>query len=425
MKKINCEYAQMLDKNDALKKYKDEFYLPNYLFYGANGLGPMSTYSEKTLSRVSQEWKTKLLSGWFSGEIPWFYYPERVGAMQADLVGAKEKELVLAQTTTTNLHSTLAAFYKPEKNKTKVVCDNQMFSSNKYVLDAQIKLKGYEPINEIVKVGANELIINEDDIITAMTDDVALIYLQTVIHSTGQLIDIEKIAKAANEKGITIGVDCSHSVGVIEHELHNWGVDFAVWTNYKYLNGGLGCPATIFIHEKNFDVMPALPGWHGYVKSKQFSKLEDFEAEVGAGGWQHGSPNIINMAPLEGSLKMINEIGIKAIREKSLKMTEYFINLVDENLKEFCVEVVSPREEKRRSAHIMLSHIAADVIEEFLDSGSNITDDLINKIKDRQKIKNPDKKYVRIAFSPLFMSFEDVRKTLENIYELLKKSYEN
>lgn len=420
--KMSKEYAAGLDHADPLSKYKEEFYLPDYLYYEANGLGPMSRRSEETLKRVADEWKNQLVTGWFCGKIPWFHYPERLAAMQQEIIGAKDNELIINGTTTTNIHSVLAAFYRPSGRRTKILCDKQIFSTDRYAVEAQIALKGLEPAEEMVLAGGDLPILDEDELISHMTEEVALIFLPSVIHSTGQLLDIEKLAAAANVRGIPIGIDGSHSVGVVPHRLHDWGVDFAVWCNYKYLNGGLGCPATIFIHQKNFDVPAALPGWHGYVKAKQFQKLPHFEGAQGAGGWQHGSPLILNMAPLEGSMAMINEIGITAIRQKSLQLTGYFIELVDTALKDCALTVLTPREDQCRGGHVTILHSAAEEITEFLDSGSRADEKLRNAIREKMnsgKTAGPDDQ-VRISFSPLFSSFEDVRRTAENLQVLLE-----
>ena len=239
----------------------------------------------------------------------------------------------------------LAAFYKPWGKRTKILCDSQIFSSDRYAVEAQIRLKGQDPDDDLILAGIGNPIISEDEIIDWMSEEVALIFLPSVVHSTGQLLDMERLAAEAAQRGIPIGFDLSHSAGVVPCKLHDWGVDFAVWCNYKYLNGGLGCPSTIFIHEKNFDVPVAMPGWHGYVKDLQFRKLPHFEAERGAGGWQHGSPLILNIAPLEGALDMVREAGIDAIRKKSLAMTGYFMELIDEKLAKLGVEILTPRED--------------------------------------------------------------------------------
>lgn len=418
------EYAVKLDEKDELAKYRQEFYLPPYIYYEANGLGPMSCLSRATLERVALEWKNMLVSGWFAGKIPWFYYPEELARREQNLVGAKEGELIINGTTTTNIHCLLASFYQPKGSCTKILCDSQIFSSDKYAVDGQIRLKGRNPKKELILGGGDGLILDEEKLVEEMTPEVALVFLGSVVHSTGQLLDMEYLTREAHARGIKIGFDLSHSAGIVPHKLHDWEVDFAVWCNYKYLNGGLGCPATMFIHEDHFNICPAMPGWHGYKKAKQFKKLPDFEPETGAGGWQHGSPLILNMAPLEGSLDMIQEAGIESIRQKSLKMTGYFMDLADRKLKSLGVEIVTPREEKKRGGHVTILHTAAQQITEFLDGGSQITKELreavIQKQKEAKKPASSDQ--VRIAFSPLFSSFLDVWQTAENLYELLKEN---
>ena len=420
--KLTLEYARELDKKDVLARYKEEFYLPSYLYYEANGLGPMSRRSEATLLRVASEWKEQLVAGWFSGKIPWFYYPERIAAMERDLVGAVDKELIINGTTTTNIHCARASFYRPQGKRTKILCDRQIFSSDKYAVDGQIRLKGMDPEAELILGGGEELLLDEEKIVEAMTPEVALVFLGSVIHSTGQILDMEYLTEEAHKRGIPIGFDLSHSAGVVPHKLHDWKVDFAVWCNYKYLNGGLGCPATLFIHESNFSVYPAMPGWHGYKKSLQFKKLPEFEPETGAGGWQHGSPMILNIAPLEGALEMIQEAGIDKIRRKSLEMTGFFMELVKEKLMPLGVQIITPEEAKRRGGHVTIAHIASEEMKEFLDSGSHITKELKEAVEKKIKSeKRPDaSNQVRIAFSPLFTSFADVWQTAENLYGLLK-----
>ena len=156
-------------KKDKLSRYKEEFYLPDHLYYEANGLGPMSRRSEKTLKRVADEWKNQLVAGWFCGEIPWFYYPERIAAMEEGIVGAQERELIINGTTTTNIHSVLAAFYRPEGKRTKLLCDSQIFSSDRYAVEAQIRLKGLDPEEVLVLAGGDSPILDEEDLITHMT----------------------------------------------------------------------------------------------------------------------------------------------------------------------------------------------------------------------------------------------------------------
>ena len=421
--KWTLDYAEKLDEKDVLSGYKEEFYLPEHLYYEANGLGPMSKRSEATMKRVASEWKDLLVAGWFAGEIPWFYYPERLAGMEQELVGAVDGEVIINGTTTTNIHCVLSAFYQPRGKRTKILCDSQIFSTDKYAVDAQVRLKGLDPEQEVILGGGDGLILDEKKIVEEMTSEVALVFLGSVIHTTGQLLDVEYLTEEAHKRGIQIGFDLSHSAGVVPHKLHEWGVDFAVWCNYKYLNGGLGCPASLFIHEAHFDMEPALPGWHGFRKAKQFQKLPRFEAETGAGGWQHGSPLILNMAPLEGALDMVREAGIERIRRKSLDMTGYLMDLIEERLVDLGTEIVTPREESRRGGHVTILHAASEEITEFLDNGSQLTEELREKIMKRRRAgEKPGKKnQVRIAFSPLFSSFADVWQTAENLYQLLKE----
>jgi kynureninase len=228
-----------------------------------------------------------------------------------------------------------------------------------------------------------------------MTEDVALVFLPSVLYRSGQLLDMEFLTFEAHKRGIIIGFDCCHSAGVVPHSLSQWGVDFAVWCNYKYLNVGPGGPATIYINKKHFDRDPGLAGWMGYLPEKQFDLLNEFEAANNAGGWQLGTPHMLSMAPLEGSLKIFNEAGIEKLREKSLKITGYMMYLIENELAQYGFKIGNPRDNHRRGGHVALEHEEAIRINAALKDRGVIPD-----------YRRPN--VIRLAPVPLYISFYDV-----------------
>ncbi|MHA2309664.1 MAG: aminotransferase class V-fold PLP-dependent enzyme, partial [Candidatus Heimdallarchaeaceae archaeon] len=198
--------------------------------------------------------------------------------------------------------------------------------------------------------------------------EIAIILLPSALFRSGQLLDMKYLTEEAHKRGIIIGWDCSHSVGVVPHYFDEWGVDFAIWCSYKYLNAGPGASAFLYVNEKHFNKEAALSGWFGYVKEKQFEMNLHFEQAKNAGGWQISSPSILGSAALEGALDLILEAGIDEIRAKSLKMTSYMIFLVDELLSKepYNFSIGTPREEERRGGHVALEHKEAYKIHEEL-----------------------------------------------------------
>ena len=260
MQQTSLEYAKTLDAADKLAAFRDEFYLTKEMIYmDGNSLGLLSKRAEKSLLDLLNSWKTLGIDGWTEGDNPWFYLSESVGEKMAHLVGGLKNEVIATGSTTTNLHQLVATFYKPSGNKTKILADELNFPSDIYALKSQLTLKGYDPEEHLVQVkSADGRFLSEEAIIEAMTEDIALIVLPGVLYRSGQVLDMERLTAAAQERGIPIGFDLCHSIGAVEHSLHDWGVDFAFWCTYKHLNGGPGSVGGLFVHEKHFGTAPGL-----------------------------------------------------------------------------------------------------------------------------------------------------------------------
>ncbi|PGL71666.1 kynureninase [Bacillus sp. AFS055030] len=408
------EFAEFLDQKDTLSKYRNEFYLqPNTIYLDGNSLGLLSKRAEQSLLDLLDSWKTLAIDGWMQGDHPWYYFAEKLGALSAPLVGAKENEVIVTGSTTTNLHQLIASFYHPNGQKTKILADELNFPSDIYAIQSQLKLKGFDPETHLIQVKSRDgRTIREEDIIGAMTDEIALIILPTVLYRSGQLLDIERLTKAAHERGIIIGFDGCHSVGAIPHQFHEWDVDFAYWCNYKYLNSGPGGVGSLFVHEKHFGTMPGLAGWFGSNKEKQFDMKHEFVPSDTTGAYQIGTPHILSMAPLVGSLEMYKEATIEKIREKSLHSTAYLMNLINEELSEFDFTIGNPLEDTKRGGHVCLEHDDAARICKALKLNGIVPD-----------FRAPN--VIRLAPIAFYTSYVDVWNSVQILKKIMvEKQYE-
>ncbi len=412
------DFAKDMDKKDPMAKYKERFYIKeNEIYMDGNSLGLMSKDAEESLLAVIDEWKNLGINGWMGAEIPWFYYSKEMAKLMAPLMGADADEITIHSSTTVNIHALIATFYKPEGKRNKILVDPLNFPTDRYAVESQIILKGLDPkeclIDVVTKDGRT---IDEEDIVKAMTDDIALVFMPGVLYRSGQLLDMEYLTKEAHKRGILIGFDCCHSAGAVPHHLTEWGVDFAVWCNYKYLNVGPGGSAAIYINKRHFDKEPGLTGWHGYVQEKQFDLLNEFEPAKNAGGWQMGTPHMLSMAPLKGSLKMFNEAGIENLREKSLRITEYLMYLIDNELSKYGFNIGNPRDDKRRGGHVALEHDDAVRINSALKDMGVIPD-----------YRAPN--VIRLAPVPLYVSYHDVWMVVQKLKVIMEdklyEKYEN
>jgi kynureninase len=412
------EHAQQLDAQNELRSFRDEFYIKEGTIYmDGNSLGLLSKRAEASLLQILDSWKELGIDGWTQGEHPWFYLPERLGDLMAPLVGAKPEEVIVTGSTTLNLHQLVATFYEPQGNRTKIVADELSFPSDIYALQSQLKLKGLNPDEHLVRVKSRDgRTLTEEDIIEAMTDDVALIVLSSVLYRSGQILNMKKITEEAHRRGILIGWDLCHSIGAIPHALDEWDVDFAFWCNYKYLNGGPGCVAGLYVNEKHFGRTPGLAGWFSSDKRKQFDMEHTLTPAPDAGAYQLATPHVLSMAPLLGSLELFHEAGIDRLRKKSLQLTQYMMDLIRYELADFGFSFGNPLDDETRGGHIYLEHSEAARICKALKAKGVIPD-----------FRKPNG--IRLAPVALYNSFEDVFRTVQILKAIMTeetyKQYEN
>ena len=400
--------ARERDAADPLASLRGRFYLiPDTIYMDGNSLGLLSRDAETSILHALDQWKRLGIGGYAAGDPSWYYLGEELGALMAPLVGASADEVVATGTTTSNLHSLVTTFYRPHGERRQIVCTDLDFPSDRYALASDISLLGGDPARDLIAVPSRDgRFVDEDAIIAALTDDVALAVLPSVLYRSGQLLDIARLTAAAHARGIAIGFDCAHSVGAIPHEFDKWGVDFAFWCGYKYLNGGPGGLAGLYVNRQHHAMLPALRGWWGYDKTRQFDMDPDFVAAGTAGSWQLTANPLFSAAALRGSLAIIGEIGMPALRTRSLALTDYLITLLDD-LAPLGYTNGTPRANERRGGHIAVEHPEAARITKALKARGVVPD-----------FRTPN--VIRLAPIALYTSYHDIWQTMRHLAAIVE-----
>lgn len=405
-----AEYAARMDGADPLRKYRERFHFPRLhdrdtLYFAGNSLGLQPDGVRDALQVELDDWARLGVEGHFEGTHPWVDYHERLTGPSARLVGALDSEVVCMNSLTTNLHLLFVSFYRPTSNRFKILSEAKMFPSDRYLLETQARFHGFDPDEAIVEIGPREgsALIDEDDIVAAIEqhgDELALVFFGGVHYFTGQFFDIARIAKAARAAGIPVGVDLAHAVGNVPLSLHDWGVDFAAWCTYKYLNGSPGNVGGAFVHERHATAdLPRFGGWWGHDKSRRFLMEPGFVPMPGAEGWQLSNAPVLGMAALSASLALFDEAGMPALRAKSEKLTAYLDVVFNDTVRgagSYSVEVITPENPARRGCQLSMRLVGGDKrVFEKLTAASVICD-----------FREPD--VVRLAPTPMYNSFTDV-----------------
>lgn len=413
------DYAEQLDEEDQLAYLRNQFHIPkdskgyDWLYFTGNSLGLQPKNTQKYIQQELDDWANYGVEGHFEAKNPWMPYHEFLTENMAEIVGAKPLEVVVMNTLTTNLHLLMVSFYQPTKTKYKIVIESDAFPSDRYAVQSQLKFHGFEVENGLIewKPREGEELLNIEDLETIVSeqgDEIALLLIGGVNYYTGQYLDLKRIAEIGHAKNCMVGIDLAHGAGNISPELHNSGVDFAAWCTYKYLNSGPGSLAGLFVHEKhayNKD-LPRFSGWWNHNKETRFNMRQPFDVMPGAEGWQLSNPPILSMAAIKASLDMFAEVGIKALREKSEKLTgyfEYLINQIDTDR----IKIITPSNPKERGCQLSIQVKNADKsLHQKLTEKNIITD-----------WREPD--VIRCAPVPMYNSFKDVFRMVEILKELL------
>ena len=411
--KSTANFALELDANDELRNYRNEFYIPlqkngeEHIYMCGNSLGLQPKRTKQFLNQELDDWATFGVEGHFHAKNPWLPYHEFLAESYAKIVGAKNTEVVAMNTLTVNLHLMMVSFYRPTQKRHKIIIEGDAFPSDIYAVESQIKHHGFLPESSLIKLRPRdgESAIRTEDIsaiIEREGDEIALIMLGGVNYYTGQVFDFEKITKIAHNKGINVGFDLAHAAGNIKLELHKWGVDFAVWCSYKYLNSGPGSVAGAFVHEKHHNAnLPRFAGWWGHNKEDRFKMPDKFNPIISAEGWQLSNPPILSLAAIRASLSIFDEVGMDKLVSKSKKLTDYLVFLLN-SIESDRIEIITPEE---RGCQLSIR----------VNNGDKKLFDSITVRGVIADWREPD--VIRVAPIPLYNSFQDVF----NFYSLLKE----
>ena len=417
--KLGLEYALAQDQKDALKHYRKLFHIPkdkegnDWLYFTGNSLGLQPKSTKSYINQELDDWAKLGVEGHFEAKNPWMSYHEYLTKSMAKIVGAKPIEVVVTNTLTTNLHLLMVSFYQPTKTKYKIVTESDAFPSDRYAVQTQLDFHGFDADKGLIewKPRKGEELLNIEDLETILedqSDEIALLLIGGVNYYTGQYLDLKRIAELGHAKNCMVGIDLAHGAGNIKPELHNSGVDFAAWCTYKYLNSGPGSLAGLFVHEKhsyNKD-LKRFAGWWSHNKSTRFNMRQPLDVIPGAEGWQLSNPPVLSMAAIKASLDMFNEVGMDALRKKSIKLTGYFEYLIHE-MNNDKIKIITPLNPKERGCQLSIQVKNADKsLHKKLIEAHIITD-----------WREPD--VIRCAPTPLYNTFEDVFKMVEKLKKIL------
>jgi len=364
--KPNPEFAGAMDAVDPLAHFRQRFHIPktedgeDYIYLCGHSLGLQPKTAKVYLDQELEDWGKLGVEGHFHGKNPWMPYHRLLTEQTAALVGARPGEVVVMNSLTMNLHLMMASFYHPTAQRYKVLIEHGAFPSDQYAVKSQIKFHNFDPVSSLLVLSPREgeSCLRDEDIdefIAREGDSIALILLGGVNYATGQAFDIERVTKAGHKTGCIVAFDLAHAAGNIPLRLHESGADFAVWCSYKYLNGGPGCVAGCFVHERHSRswALPRFAGWWGHDEKTRFQMGPDFRPMPGAEGWQLSNPPILALAPLRASMEIFSEAGMERLRAKSLSLTSYMEFLL-RGIASPKFSVITPPQEPRRGAQLSI-----------------------------------------------------------------------
>jgi kynureninase len=405
------EFAQSLDAQDELRKYRDEFHFPHVngkqvIYFTGNSLGLQPKRTKTYVDEVMNDWANLAVEGHFYSDKPWWDYQERFAVPLSDIVGAKPKEVGVMNTLTVNLHLLMVSFYNPTPQKYKIICEEKAFPSDQYMFQSQVKFHGYDPKDAIVEIKRREgeANIRLEDVLAKIEEvgsELALVLIGGVNYYTGQVFDMKTITAAGQKQGAYVGWDLAHAAGNIKLDLHDWNVDFAAWCSYKYMNSGPGNASGFFVHEKhhNDKELKRFAGWYGHNKERRFKMEPDFDPVHGADGWQISNLPILSLAPYLASVEMFAEVGMdKLITKRNLitSYLEFILHEIDKELEGADFEILTPSNQEERGCQlsVYLHGQGRELFDRLMKNGV-ITD-----------WREPN--VIRLAPAPFYCSFEDM-----------------
>lgn len=401
-------HAQRLDADDPLAPARALFHIPktetgaDQVYFTGNSLGLQPKETQRHVMEVLEDWAAYGVEGHFLAKDPWVMYHEFLTESMARIVGAKPEEVVCMNSLSVNLHLLMVSFYRPTSERYKIFIEEKAFPSDRYAVASQVRFHGYDPEEAVVTIAPREgeSAIRMEDI-EALLDregpSIALILIGGVQYYSGQLFDMEAITKLGHSRGCTVGFDLAHAAGNVPLALHDWGVDFAAWCTYKYLNAGPGSTAGIFIHERHLGQsdIPRFEGWWGQQKEIRFDMGPEFHPIPTAEAWQNSNPAILPMAALRASLDVFDKYDMQTLRRKSVVLTGFLYDMLHTRHTDR-FRILTPADPAQRGCQLsILVHTGGQEIYDSLSEDGYICD-----------WREPG--VIRLAPVPLYNTFTDV-----------------
>ena len=417
------EHALELDGEPDPASRRSEFLIPPavggdfpmtaYLAGNSLGLQPRATRGE--LMADLDAWEQYGVHGHSDADRPWFPYHEELRDPAARLVGAEPREVVIMNSLTVNLHLLLASFYRPTPIRHRIVIEDYCFSSDSYAVRSHVALRGHDPDTAVLRLTPRpgEDVLRTEDVIRTLHDhahSIATVMIGGVNYLTGELMDIPAITAAGHEIGAMVGWDLAHAAGNVPLQLHDWDVDFAAWCSYKYLNSGPGAIAGAFVHARHLDdtTIPRLEGWWSTDPTSRFEMRPESQPQSSADAWAMSNPPIFAMGPVRTSLQLFDEVGMPALRDRSLRLTGYLRGLLEALAERADIVLVTPADDARHGAQISVRVQAdvADLTERLSTNWGVVADD-----------RQPD--IIRLAPAPLYCTFHDCWRAVDALSQEL------
>ena len=411
------EYALNRDRNLDPPLARDQYLLPTdslgtpiaYLAGNSLGLQPKSTRA--ALDQELDSWATLAVRGHSHGAHPWMAFPSLLAESSAAIVGAEPHEIVTMNSLTINLHMLLASFYQPRDQRRKIVMEDYAFSSDAYAIRSHVAFRGRDPDKDVIRLKPREGedSLRTEDVVAVLRErgeEISTILFGAVNYYSGEFMDIPTITAAAHDVGAYAGWDLAHAAGNIPMNLHDWGVDFAAWCSYKYLNAGPGSVAGAFIHVKHHtSALPRLEGWWTNKPETRFVMNPVVDPLETAEAWAVSNPPVLIMAPALSALEVFSDVGMPAIRARSLQLTQYMRQLVAALDAQNRVHVITPSDPDRHGAQLSIRvPVEPFALIERMYQNHGVLGDA----------RNPD--IIRLAPIPMYNTFHDVWRAITALF---------
>lgn len=408
------EDALKMDSQDDISWIKNQFEYgkgdtSDKIYFCGNSLGLQHKSVRERINKHLDQWKNSAVESHFSGDYPWIKIQDDIKLILKDLLGCDTSELAIMNALTVNLHLLMVSFFKPSKNRNKILIEDNAFSSDRYVVNSHLKINNLDE-SSLLLIKSNNKVINEEEIVDLIernNESLSLVLLPGIQYYTGQQLDLEKISTVCKKYNIILGVDFAHAIGNVEINLKKLDIDFASWCSYKYLNSGPGGISGIYINSRNLNKsLLRLEGWWGNKLSSRFEMNENYEPESSAEGWVISNPPVILMDIHLASIKIFKDIGLKKLFSKSKLLTQFLYDGLI-SIKDYSnyFEIITPEDHNKRGAQLSLY---------FFKDAELIFSHLNKKFVVDYRKPN----VLRVAPVPLYNSYLEVYyfvKELENI----------